>query len=326
MRFLVAAMLLLLPASLAAQDTAPNEDVPIELVVPAPPPLAPNDARVSAADESEAPSPAPAIWTLYDDDTTIYFFGTIHALPEDFAWRNAKLDEVIEGSDILYLEIADDGFDVMRFIGMLGRLGVNLDHPTIRERIDPDLHDEFEAVLKKIPIPESGFDNLDSWLAAILIYEFTNEDYADSEGADAQLQAIFDENEKPVRSLENGIAHYGFFDALSEAAQLAFLESMLSDDEDDADNYKQMIIDWAAGNVAAIDDDDWFKGVDPAIVAEFDKAILDDRNAKWVIEAKRVLAEEQGTFLIAGGAAHFAGENSVIDMLEKQGFSVKRVQ
>ncbi|RZV51581.1 MAG: TraB/GumN family protein, partial [Sphingomonadaceae bacterium] len=36
--------------------------------------------------------------------------------------------------------------------------------------------------------------------------------------------------------------------------------------------------------------------------------------------------EEQGTFLIAGGAAHFAGENSVIDMLEKQGFSVKRVQ
>lgn len=327
MRFLIAAMLLLLPASLTAQDAAPENAPPIEVVLPASPPLQPNDAP-TAADEIDAAvsGPAPAIWTLADDDTTIYFFGTIHALPENFAWRNAKLDEVIKASDILYLEIADDGFEVMRFIGMLGRLGVNLDHPTIRERIDPDLHDEFEAVLAKIPIPESGFDNLDSWLAAILIYEFTDEEYADSEGADEQLQAIFDADGKPVRSLESGIEHYGFFDALSEAAQIAFLESMLSDDGDDADNYNQMIVDWAAGNVIAMDDDDFFDGIDPAIVAEFNKAILDDRNARWVVEALRLLDEEQGTFLIAGGAAHFAGENSVIDMLEKQGFSVPRVQ
>lgn len=361
MRFLLAATLLCIPGSLAAQDAAQDVEPPIEFVVPeplssepavpqvpeddeievrepaiiAPPAPPPPIIRVNEAvtgldagrpTDPDAPEPIPAIWTTADDDTTLYFFGTIHALPEGFAWRNDTLDEVIEKSDTLYLEIAEDGFDILRFVGMLGRIGINLDHPTIRQRIDPDLHDEFDAVLEELPIPESGFDNLDSWLAAILIYEFTTDDYADSTGADETLELIFSEAGKPIRSLEDGIAHYGFFDTLSEEAQRAFLEAMLSDDEEEADVFNQMIADWVAGNVEAMADDDWFDDVDPAVVAEFDKAILDDRNANWVTIIKDVLANEEGTFLIAGGAAHFAGENSVIDMLEKQGFEVRRIQ
>src|SRR4051812_3758150 len=38
--------------------------------------------------DAKAPQTArPALWEVSDPDTTIYLFGTIHLLPDDFQWR-----------------------------------------------------------------------------------------------------------------------------------------------------------------------------------------------------------------------------------------------
>ncbi|WP_256469764.1 TraB/GumN family protein [Flavobacterium humidisoli] len=53
------------------------------------------------------------------------------------------------------------------------------------------------------------------------------------------------------------------------------------------------------------------------------KQILDDRNQKWV-KLIPELIKENGVF-IAVGAAHLGGEYGVINLLRKEGYTVKPV-
>ena len=50
----------------------------------------------------------PALWEVSDADTTVYLFGTIHLLPENYQWRSAKFDQAIAGSRQLVVETIVD--------------------------------------------------------------------------------------------------------------------------------------------------------------------------------------------------------------------------
>src|SRR6185437_3959320 len=58
---------------------------------------------------AKAPQAAhPALWEVSDPDTTIYLFGTIHLLPDNFQWRSAKFDQAVQSSQQLVVETEVD--------------------------------------------------------------------------------------------------------------------------------------------------------------------------------------------------------------------------
>ena len=63
---------------------------------------------VGAPVPAKAPQAArPALWQVSDSDTTIYLFGTIHLLPENYQWRTAKFDKAVASSHQLVVEIPE---------------------------------------------------------------------------------------------------------------------------------------------------------------------------------------------------------------------------
>ncbi len=56
------------------------------------------------------------------------------------------------------------------------------------------------------------------------------------------------------------------------------------------------------------------------------EALLTRRNAAWAAEINRILVAETGVFLMAVGAAHLAGEDSVQRQLEAPGPVAERVR
>ena len=48
------------------------------------------------------------MWQVADSDTTVYLFGTIHLLPNDYAWRTAAFDKAVAGSQGLIVETIVD--------------------------------------------------------------------------------------------------------------------------------------------------------------------------------------------------------------------------
>src|SRR3569833_1887337 len=52
---------------------------------------------------------APALWCASYADTTVYLFGTIHLLPENYKWRSPALEKAVNGSQELVVEtLVDD--------------------------------------------------------------------------------------------------------------------------------------------------------------------------------------------------------------------------
>jgi uncharacterized protein YbaP (TraB family) len=81
--------------------------------------------------------------------------------------------------------------------------------------------------------------------------------------------------------------------------------------------------------------DAWSRGDVGGIARTFDHDLSDSpvlqqtlirqRNANWSKWIEQRMAEP-GTVLLAVGAGHLAGKNSVIEMLQKDGYKVRRLQ
>src|SRR3546814_11577238 len=65
-------------------------------------------ALVPTATVARAPGTRPALWKLADDDTTIYLFGTVHALPRELAWNASAVHDAFDSAGTLVVEVADD--------------------------------------------------------------------------------------------------------------------------------------------------------------------------------------------------------------------------
>src|SRR6476659_80940 len=58
-----------------------------------------------AAPAAALPDAEPAMWVVKDKDTTIYLFGTFHALDGKHAWFNDEVKQAFDASDDVVLEI-----------------------------------------------------------------------------------------------------------------------------------------------------------------------------------------------------------------------------
>jgi uncharacterized protein YbaP (TraB family) len=135
-------------------------------------------------------------------------------------------------------------------------------------------------------------------------------------------------NLPPARSrsgswkLETNAEQLGFFDRLSEDAQRKFLVAMLDGAGDMNSEFSGMLNAWTRGDVKAIAQS--FNS-DLSDAVELRDALLTKRNSNWANWVKGRL-DQPGTVLVAVGAGHLAGDQSVQMMLEKQGLKVTRVQ
>src|SRR3569833_2890106 len=78
---------------------------------------------------------APALWSVSDADTTVYLFGTIHLLPENYQWRSAKIDRAVSSSNQLVVETIIDDKDPMKLFQVLMSIGMSPGQPPLATRV-----------------------------------------------------------------------------------------------------------------------------------------------------------------------------------------------
>ncbi|WP_226372732.1 TraB/GumN family protein [Allosphingosinicella flava] len=280
-------------------------------------------AACTTSSAQEAPAAKPALWKLADEDTTVYLFGTIHLLPEGVNWRTDTLEKAIRSSDTLVLELPGDE-DPMAAAQLIGKLGFSPGLPPLSERVPPDKRDALAKALATASIPAEMQNSMETWTAALAILTTSFKDLGldPNLGAERSLQATYKEQGKKFGALETAEEQMGFFDTLSEEAQRLVLVSALDDPENARAQFKQMLDAWVRGDVDAIaktfDDE-------TALSPELREALMKDRNERW---AERIggMLDEPGTVMVAVGAGHLAGADSVQTMLEAKGLKVERVQ
>jgi len=85
-----------------------------------------------------------------------------------------------------------------------------------------------------------------------------------------------------------------------------------------------MLAAWLNGDIAKLDQ---LASADMRKLAPSGyRALVVDRNRNWTETIAYWLAKKNDNYFVAVGAAHFAGPDSVILMLQKKGLKVERIQ
>ncbi|MEE4153980.1 MAG: TraB/GumN family protein [Erythrobacter sp.] len=265
----------------------------------------------------------PALWKVADEDTTIYLFGTVHALPEDVEWYDEDIAAALNSSDTFVTEIGMDPATEQAAQAYAMQAAMLPAGTTLRSLLNEEQSAAYEAALGKIGMPAQAFDQFEPWMAGLTLtmLPLLQQGYSPDSGVEKILLAKLGPD-TARDALETGEFQIGIFDTLPQDKQIAFMMEAAEGVDEAKATLDAMVAEWVKGDadaLAVIMND----GLTDAAIAS---ALLYDRNATWAEWIDTRLAEQPGTVFMAVGAGHLAGEKSVQDYLAKRGLTVTRVQ
>ena len=266
----------------------------------------------------------PALWEVSDKDTTIYLFGTIHLLPRDSQWRTPRFDKAVQSSQSLVLETLIDSANPQQLAGVMAALGYSSGLPPIAERVPIAKRPQLEAAIAKTRIPRALFDRMETWAASftLLGVQFQTLGVEGEQGVESVLRRSFTAAGKPVGQLESNHEQLSFFDRLPESAQRQLLEGALEDPQATRAQFDGMLKAWMTGDVDRIGQT---FNRDLSGSPELKAALLTRRNWNWSQWIERRMGQP-GSLMVAVGAGHLAGDESVQRYLQSRGYKVRRLQ
>ena len=252
-------------------------------------------------------------------------FGTVHVLPPTLTWHSPAVDEAMEEAKAVYFETDTEG-DPMMCRGIVERLGKYEPSQRLSDRLSLEDLEKLKAALGKLDLPLIALESMRPWYAGIVISEAVvrRAGYDVTSGVESVLRPAAEAEGKEIRFLETIEEQMASFATLPENVQVRFLTGGIEQIDSATEELGNLVNAWKAGDVDAltrllIDDD-------LAVIPELYDALLKHRNANWTPEIDALMKSETGTFLIAVGAAHLIGKDSVIAMLEPLGYRAERIQ
>jgi uncharacterized protein YbaP (TraB family) len=264
----------------------------------------------------------PAVWTLRDDDTTLHIMGTIHLLKPNLDWRTDAINGALNAADTIVFEADVDSqeaaAEMMKFIS---RKGMFTDGRQLTDTLTEAEQAQLNDALETLNLPLGAIQTMRPWFAAInlAVLQVQKGGYDPESGVERVLQAVAQADNKDFKYLETVDEQLIRLASLPDKDQVAFLVSSIEDMEEGTKMLDVLVDEWVDGDINGLA----ILLSNPDIIGSesvYD-ALLKDRNQDWTPKIIDML-ETPGTRLIAVGAGHLAGDDSVINMLRKEGYTV----
>jgi uncharacterized protein YbaP (TraB family) len=251
-------------------------------------------AALAAAMPAPAPSAAPALFVVRDADTTIYIFGTFHALDGQTQWFENRVRGAFEQSDELVLETL------------------------IPEGPQPVIH---AASFRPPSVTPSA-----SFLATtrMAISAGQAQGMQVGNGADMVLRHQAEAEGKPVEGLETLQLQIDMFNRMPPTSAAA------NDKAPASDPARMQGLSHAMASMQAA----WKRGDQSVFVTmlcqlktaspDTYRMMFTERNERWA-DWIRARMQSPGTVFVAVGAGHLAGPDSLLVRLAERGIPSQRV-
>ena len=265
----------------------------LAIAVPASAPASPTTTSTAAVVRA---GPGPAMWVVQDLDTTIYLFGTFHALDPNSAWFNRSVRAAFEASDQLILEtlVPEDPAELHSVISRNSQAR----QPQVGEPVYADNGSSFVAS------------------AGQAMSAGRSMGMSVAHGADAVLRRAANATGKPVSGLETFEFQLQMFRRLPAPPAQAHrgrgeIGGFIGD----------MQSAWKRGDNAG------FAAILGKVRTQSPqtyKIMFSDRNANWAGWIADRMAQP-GTVFVAVGTGHLIGPDSVQQQLAARGINSARI-
>ncbi|MCB2078208.1 MAG: TraB/GumN family protein [Novosphingobium sp.] len=285
-------------------------------------PASAGEAMPEVAAASVAPAEIrPALWKITDDDTTIWLFGTIHALPPGLTWFDGKVAEAFAESDELITEIA--GEEPAEMQGVVLQKAMLGDGKTLRGLMSETERADYEAALTSLGLPLAVFDAFEPWYAAVGLstLPLMRDGFVREHGVEEALDSRAKELGHAHAGLETSEYQLGLFDELPLDVQKRYLSEVVENLPTLKEDLHKMIAAWKTGDAEGLAALMNAQEDDPVLV----ETLLVNRNRTWAGWISERMGKPGKVFL-AVGAGHLAGAGSVQEQLVARGLTAIRVQ
>ena len=263
----------------------------------------------------------PALWLVGDEDTTIYLFGTVHALPPGVEWFEGNIANAFAASDSLVTEVVNK--DDTAMAGQMIKLAMLHEGANLRDQLSPEQRAAYDKALADLAIPPAMLDRFEPWYAAMALstLPLMKQGYSPENGVEGQLDKKASARKMPHQGLETVEYQIGLFDGLPADVQQRYLGEVIEQLPTIREDIAAIIAAWKSGDAEELARLMNFGDSDPV----FAETLLTGRNkawAEWIDERM----DKPGTVFVAVGAGHLAGKGSVQEQLAKRGIGTARVQ
>ena len=268
-------------------------------------------------------TPGPAIWKVTDEDTTLYLFGTVHLLKAGTDWRSDAFEAAWSEAGTLYLETDMSMEAQLETQQLMNRMGMNETGTKLSGFFSAEELEIVKEGAREAKLPFAMLEPMRPWLAMLIIsvQQYITEGADPTAGVDFVLGQEAVNLGKERRFFETGGEQISFFADFDDEAAADMLIEGLVYAKENPDLFDRMTTDWLAGQPEKLAEMiNESMTTDTALV----EVLLYQRNRNWVEELARVMEDETGVFLVAVGAGHLAGENSVQDYMAEKGYVAER--
>jgi len=260
------------------------------------------------------------MWRVQGDGATVYLLGSVHVMREDSYPLPTAMEAAFDSVEKVVFEIDLDELDGAA-LQMLAA-GTLDGERTLEEIVGPATWAELLVPIEKTGFPAAMFRRMKPWMAAVTItaLALTEAGYLPSAGVDAYFSRRAEEAGKERIALETVEFQVSLFADLTAEQSLAFLRYTLADLETVIPELGELSAHWRAGRMEAVE----------VLMAEgFDEypelleKMVTNRNRAWMPLIEGLLAGDSDAMVVVG-ALHLVGEDGLVNLLRKRGYTVDR--
>lgn len=244
-----------------------------------------------------------------------YVFGTFHLLCKSDMPLSEQLQLAVKSSDLMYMELDLD--DPATMLGGLMLMGMR-DDTTLKKLYTEDEYKKVADFFKdSLHIPIGMFNGTKPFFLSAMLYPKMLPCKTMS-GVEEELMKMAKANKKEIKGLETMAMQAAVFDSIPYTVQAKELLKSI----DSLGKYK-LYFDTL---VRVYKNQQLSKIEEQFTKSEFgmeenQDILLDNRNINWVKQLKDIMPKQP--VFIAVGAGHLVGNNGLIALLKKEGYTLR---
>lgn len=262
------------------------------------------------------------LWTVQAPENKIYLLGSLHLLKADDYPLSASMNAAYADSQILFFETDLEALQQPAMLMKIQELGFYPQGENLLQNLDANTRKRLEKKMADLGLPLEVYIRLKPWLVAtdLAVQELQKLGFNPIYGVDVYFFNKAKADGKQIGFLEPPEFQIDLLGQMNKQAQNDFLNQTLKDLEVVNDLAADLIESWKDGDAHKLHEllNKSFKDY-----PELHDRLLIQRNKKWVKQIEVAMRQNKNILFVVG-AGHLVGPESVIDLLEKKGHSVKQ--
>jgi uncharacterized protein YbaP (TraB family) len=262
------------------------------------------------------------VWKIEGGKVPVYLAASFHLLRKKDLPLPASFDVAYADSHQVWCEIPPGEMEKPEAVGRLMAAGALPANKTLKDVVSKETYRKIQD-WEGDPAMKFVLNRMRPWMAAmtIMLTEYQKMGVDPQHGVDKIFETKAANDGKPTGGFETVDFQIGLFSELTEKQQAEMLDQAFDELAGSRKQITELIKAWRTGNEEAVASqmEDGFKHY-----PELTRILLDHRNQTWIEPIEKLLAGDQKTMVIVG-AGHLCGKGSVVDLLRKKGWKVRRL-